>query len=58
LTAAAARAILHREGRRPGAANYRVTAFLSLYAQKHWGWSEAEADTFRARIWAGSNHPI
>lgn len=40
------------------AANFRVTAFYSLYAQKHLGWSEAQADEFRARIWAGSHYPI
>lgn len=40
------------------AANFRVTAFYSLYAQKHLGWSEAEADAFRAPIWAGSDYPI
>lgn len=39
-------------------ANFRVTAFYSLYAQKHLGWSEEQADTFRARIWQGSNYPI
>jgi protein tyrosine phosphatase (PTP) superfamily phosphohydrolase (DUF442 family) len=39
-------------------ANFRVTAFYSLYAQKHLRWSEAQADEFRARIWAGSNHPV
>ena len=39
-------------------ANFRVTAFYSLYAQKHLGWSEAQADEFRATIWAGSNYPV
>lgn len=39
-------------------ANFRVTAFYSLYAQKHLGWSEEQADTFRAGIWQGSNNPI
>jgi protein tyrosine phosphatase (PTP) superfamily phosphohydrolase (DUF442 family) len=39
------------------AANFRVTAFYSLYAQKHLGWSEAQADKFRAAIWQGSNYP-
>jgi uncharacterized protein (TIGR01244 family) len=39
-------------------ANFRVTAFYSLYAQKHLGWSEARADEFRAKIWAGSNYPV
>lgn len=40
------------------AANFRVTAFYSLYAQKHLGWSEAQADAFRASIWAGSHYPV
>jgi uncharacterized protein (TIGR01244 family) len=38
-------------------ANYRVTAFYSLYARKHLGWSEVQADQFRARIWQGSDYP-
>ncbi len=40
------------------AANFRVTAFYSLYAQKRLGWSAAEADAFRAQIWAGSDYPV
>ena len=40
------------------AANFRVTAFYSLYALKHLGWTEAQADEFRASIWRGSNYPI
>ncbi len=40
------------------AANYRATAFYGLYAQKHLGWSEAQAEVFRAQIWAGSNYPV
>ena len=40
------------------AANFRVTAFYSLYAMKHLGWSEAQADEFRSSIWAGSEYPI
>jgi protein tyrosine phosphatase (PTP) superfamily phosphohydrolase (DUF442 family) len=40
------------------AANFRVTAFYSLFAQKHLGWSAAQADAFRARIWAGSVNPV
>lgn len=39
------------------AANFRVTAFYALYAQKHLGWSEAQAEALRARIWAGSDYP-
>ena len=34
------------------AANFRVTAFYSLYAMKHLGWSEAQAAEFRASVWA------
>jgi len=40
------------------AANFRVTAFYSLYAQKHLGWSAAQAEAFRAAIWHGSHYPI
>ena len=40
------------------AANFRVTAFYSLYALKHLDWSESQADEFRASIWAGSDYPI
>jgi protein tyrosine phosphatase (PTP) superfamily phosphohydrolase (DUF442 family) len=40
------------------AANFRVTAFYALYAQKHLGWSKAQADAFRASIWQGSDYPV
>lgn len=40
------------------AANLRVTVFYALYAQKHLGWSEAQADEFRAAMWAGRDYPI
>ena len=40
------------------AANFRVTAFYALYALKHLGWSEEQADEFRASIWQGSDYPI
>ena len=40
------------------AANFRVTAFYSLYAQKHLGWSAAQADAFRTVIWKGSDYPV
>lgn len=40
------------------AANFRVTAFYSLYALKHLGWSAAQAADFRASIWQGSAYPI
>lgn len=39
-------------------ANFRVTAFFSLYAQKHLGWTSSQADAFRAPIWQGSDYPI
>ncbi len=40
------------------AANFRVTAFYSLYAQKHLGWSEDRADELRARIWKDRANPV
>ena len=40
------------------AANFRVTAFYSLYAQKYLGLSAAQADALRDRIWAGSDYPV
>ena len=40
------------------AANFRVTAFYSLYAQRHLGWSMAQAEAFRGQIWQGSNYPV
>lgn len=40
------------------AANFRVTAFFALYAMKHRGWSEEQAEQFRAAIWRDSNFPI
>lgn len=40
------------------AANFRVTAFYALYALKNLGWTEEQADTFRASVWQGSNYPI
>jgi hypothetical protein len=40
------------------AANFRVTAFYALYAMKHLGWTEAQAEEFRASIWKGSDYPI
>lgn len=33
------------------AANFRVTAFYSLYAMKHEGWTTQQADQLIARIW-------
>lgn len=40
------------------AANFRVTAFYSLYAQKWLGWSAAQAAEFRDIIWQGSDYPV
>lgn len=40
------------------AANYRVTAFYSLYARRHLGWTEAQAVELRNRIWSGSDYPV
>jgi uncharacterized protein (TIGR01244 family) len=40
------------------AANFRVTAFYSLYALKHLGWTQAQAAEFRNTIWHGSDYPV
>lgn len=40
------------------AANFRVTAFYSLYALKHLGWTPAQAAEFRHTIWQGSDYPV
>jgi uncharacterized protein (TIGR01244 family) len=40
------------------AANFRVTAFYSLYAMKQLGWSEAQAEALRMSVWQGSDYPI
>jgi protein tyrosine phosphatase (PTP) superfamily phosphohydrolase (DUF442 family) len=40
------------------AANFRVTAFYALYALKNLGWSETQADKFRASVWEGSDYPV
>ena len=37
------------------AANYRATAFYSLYAEKHFGWSKERGQEFRASIWRDSS---
>lgn len=39
-------------------ANFRVTAFYSLYALKHLGWSAEQADNFRASVWRESDYPV
>ena len=33
------------------AANYRVSMFMALYAEKRWGWTRAQADAHIRRIW-------
>jgi len=40
------------------AANFRVTAFYSLYAEKHLGWSQEQAKEFRSRIWKDNNDVV
>jgi uncharacterized protein (TIGR01244 family) len=40
------------------AANFRATAFYSLYAMKHAGWSAERAREFRGSIWEGSDYPV
>lgn len=40
------------------AANFRVSAFFGLFALKHLGWTEAQAETFRRPVWQGSDYPI
>lgn len=40
------------------AANYRVTAFVSLYAMKHWGWSAEQADGLMAHVWQQGEFPV
>jgi protein tyrosine phosphatase (PTP) superfamily phosphohydrolase (DUF442 family) len=32
-------------------ANYRVSMFMALYAEKRWGWTLAQADAHIRRIW-------
>jgi uncharacterized protein (TIGR01244 family) len=39
-------------------ANYRVTAFYSLYAMKMLGWSEVQADNLMAKIWDDKDYPV
>jgi len=40
------------------AANYRVTAFFSLYAMQHLGWSEEQADQFMGLVWQRDEYPV
>jgi protein tyrosine phosphatase (PTP) superfamily phosphohydrolase (DUF442 family) len=39
------------------AANYRVTAFYSLYARRRGLWTAAEADRLVGEIWNPAEHP-
>lgn len=39
-------------------ANFRATAFYSLYALKHLGWSELQAEQLRSTIWQVSDYPV
>lgn len=32
-------------------ANYRVSMFIALYAEKRWGWPRAQADAHIRRMW-------
>ncbi len=38
-------------------AKYLMNAFYLLSAQKPVGWSQAQAEQFREKIWQGSNYP-
>jgi uncharacterized protein (TIGR01244 family) len=38
--------------------NLRATAFYTLYALKHLGWTDAQADEFMAPTWQGSHYPV
>jgi protein tyrosine phosphatase (PTP) superfamily phosphohydrolase (DUF442 family) len=40
------------------AANFRVTAFYGLYAMQSLGWTEAQADALRARVWQHHQYPV
>ncbi|MBP6016055.1 MAG: protein tyrosine phosphatase family protein [Candidatus Promineofilum sp.] len=40
------------------AANFRVTAFYSLYARRHLGWTEEQAQALRQIIWANDRYPV
>jgi len=39
-------------------ANFRATAYFSLYAQKRLGWTAERAEALRAPIWQGSDYPV
>lgn len=40
------------------AANFRVSAFYSLFALKHLSWTREQAAEFRIPIWQGSSVPV
>lgn len=40
------------------AANFRASAFYSLYALKELGWTPEQAEQFRNPIWEGSDYPV
>lgn len=40
------------------ASNFRASAFYALYALKHLGWSDAQANELMAPIWDGSSYPV
>lgn len=39
------------------ASNFRASAFYALYALKHLGWSDEQANALMAPIWDGSSYP-
>lgn len=39
-------------------ANYRATAFYSLYARNHLGWSEEQSKQLRSMIWLPGQYPV
>ncbi len=40
------------------AANYRVTAFVSLYGMSKLGWPEERADEFVRSVWNPAEYPV
>jgi protein tyrosine phosphatase (PTP) superfamily phosphohydrolase (DUF442 family) len=40
------------------AANFRVTAFYSLFARKHLGWTKEAGEALRQSVWQGSSYPV
>ena len=40
------------------AANFRVSAFSSLYAHRNLGWSADQVEAFIADVWDLSEHPV